>query len=679
MLSHAFWQREFGGDAGVLGRTVSLGGKVFPVIGVAPASFFGVEVGRRFDVSIPLCSDRLLAEDQKGRIPVRHAWWLAMLGRLKPGWSVERAKAHLHTLSPGLMEATLPERYKPDMVKKYLANKIGATEGGTGVSGLRRQYEQPLWLLLATTGLVLLIACANLANLLLARASVREREIAVRLALGASRGRLVRQLMAESLLLAAAGAALGTVLAQGLSRGMIAFISTAGSPLFVELALDWRVLGFAAALGGVTCLLFGLVPALRATRMAPASAIRSGGRSMTAGPEKFSLRRILVVTQVAFSLVLLAGALLFVRSLRNLMTTDAGFKPEGVMAVSVDFSRGGKLATERILGMYRELYERVSTVPGVVSAAQVWFTPVSGAGWNNDIGPDGATAAGSGKQSNFNRVGPNYFHTMGTALLAGREFTPQDTLSSPKVAIVNEEFGRKFFGRPDIVGRTFRLEAPAGKPEELFQIVGVVKNTKYYELREAFVPIGYFPAQQDDEPGPGARYVLRVKGSPGEVMRGVKEAVAGVSPAIGVEFESFSKQLEESLLRDRLMAMLSGAFALLAGLLATLGLYGVIAYMVARRRNEIGVRIALGADRGRVIRLVLRETGLLLGVGLVVGLVFALWAARGASTLLYSLKSWDPASMGAAMGLLALVGLAAGFVPARRAAAVEPMAALRDE
>jgi len=679
VISNSFWQREFGGEAGVLSRTVSLGGKVFPVIGVTPAPFFGVEVGRRFDVSIPLCADRLMSEDQVGRIPVRHAWWLAMLGRLKPGWSVERAKSHLHTLSPGLMEATLPERYKPDMVKKYLKNKIGATEGGTGVSGLRRQYEQPLWLLLATTGLVLLIACANLANLLLARASVREREIAVRLALGASRGRLVRQLLVESVLLAAAGAVLGAGLAQVLSKGMIAFISTSGSPLFVELSPNWRVLGFTAALAVSTCLLFGLMPALRATRMAPASAIRSGGRSVTAGPERFSLRRMLVVTQVAFSLVLLAGALLFVRSLRNLMTTDAGFKPEGVMTVVVDLSRGGKLPPERILGQYRELYDRVSTVPGVVSAGQVWFTPVSGAGWNNDIGPDGTTAAASGKQSHFNRVGPKYFETMGTALIAGREFTAQDTLSSTKVAIVNEQFGRKFFGRPDIVGRTFRLEAPAGKPEQLFQIVGVVKNTKYYELREEFMPIGFFPVQQDEEPGPGAQYVLRVQGAPGDVMRGVKQVVAEVSPAIGVEFESLSKQLEESLLRDRLMAMLSGAFALLAGLLATLGLYGVIAYMVARRRNEIGVRIALGADRGRVILLVLRETGLLLGLGLVIGVMLALWAARGAATLLYALKPWDPVSMAASMGVLAMVGLAAGFVPARRAAAVEPMAALRDE
>lgn len=477
VLSYGFWRREFGGDRGVLGRTVSLDGHPIPVIGVTPASFFGVEVGNRYDMAIPLCADALLAEDQKGRIPVRHAWWLSMMGRLKPGWTVERATAHLHALSPGITQATLPPIYKPATVKRYLANKIGATEGGTGVSGLREDYERPLWLLMATTGLVLLIACANLANLLLARASVREREIAVRLAIGASRWRLVRQLLAESLLLAIAGAALGAALAQAVSRALIAFMSTGNNSLFVGLSLDWRVLGFTAALAMITCLLFGLLPALRATHLSPASAIRSGGRSVTAGPERFSLRRTLVATQVAFSLVLLVGALLFVRSLRNLLTTDAGFKSEGVLTAGLDFSRA-QYPKERRPALYRELYDRLSTRPGVVSAAQVWFTPVSGSGWNNDIGPDGSAAAASGKQSNFNRVGPGYFHTMGTQLIGGREFSDRDTLSAPKVAIVNEVFARKFFGKPDVVGRTFRLEAEAGKPELLYQIVGVVKNTK---------------------------------------------------------------------------------------------------------------------------------------------------------------------------------------------------------
>jgi putative ABC transport system permease protein len=677
VLSYAFWQREFGGDPGILRHTMSLDGHSIPVIGVTPPSFFGVEVGSRYDVAIPLCADQMLAEDKKGRIPVPSAWWLSMMGRLTPGWTAKSATAHLHALSPGIMRATLPPGYKSDLAKRYLANKLAATEAGTGVSGLRQQYERPLWLLMATTGLVLLIACANLANLLLARATVREPEIAVRLAIGASRWRLVRQLLAESLLLAIAGAALGAGLAFVLSRALVMFISTSDTPLFVGLTLDWRMLGFTAAVAVLTCLLFGLLPALRATYLSPVAAMRAGGRSVTAGRERFSLRRALVATQVALSLVLLVGALLFVRSLHNLLTTDAGFQPEGVLTVNIDFTRA-QYPKERRLAVYRELSDHLSALPGVISVAQVGFTPVSGSGWDNSVGPDKAPAAG-GKEAFFNRASPGYFRTMGTRLLAGREFNDRDTLSAPKVAIVNEMFARKFFGGANPVGRTFHLEAEAGKPEPLFQIVGLVRNTKYYELREDFRPISFFPIAQDENPGPGATFVLRVAGPPRRLMNAAKTTVAAMSSSIGIEFRSFSAQLQESLLRERLMATLSGGFGFLAGLLATLGLYGVIAYMVARRRNEIGVRIALGADRARVIRLVLREAILLLGAGLTAGVVLALWAGRAAATLLFGLQPNDAVSLVAAIVLLATITLLASYVPARRAAALDPMAALRDE
>lgn len=678
VISYAFWQRELGGDPGILSRTVSLNGHVFPIIGVTPVTFFGVEVGNRYDVALPLCADRLMAEDHKGRIPVRSDWWLSMMGRLKPGWTPERATAQLHTLSPGIMRATLPSIYKPAQAKRYLANKIGASEGGTGVSGLRREYERPLWLLMAITGLVLLIACANLANLLLARASVRETEIAVRLAVGASRWRLVRQLLSESMLLAVAGTVLGVVLAEALSRGLLAFISTRDSPLYVGLSLDWGVLGFTAALAVLTCLLFGLAPALRATRLSPSAAMRAGGRGSTAGRERFSLRRSLVSLQVALSLVLLVGALLFVRSLQNLLTTQAGFNAEGILTVNLDFAQA-QYPKEQRQEVYRQLHDRLAALPGVVSAAQVWFTPVSGSGWNNDVGPDGSRAAASGKQSFFNRVGPGYFKTMGTRLIAGREFNGRDNLTAPKVAIVNEVFARKFFHGANPVGHTFHMEAEAGKPEPLIQIVGLVANTKYYELREDFLPIGFFPVAQDEDPGPGATFVLRIVGPTAGLTSQMKSAIAAFNPTIGLEFRSFSAQIQESLLRDRLMATLSGAFGFLAGLLATLGLYGVIAYMVARRRNEIGVRIALGADRARVIRLVMREALLLLAFGLAAGIVLAFWAARAAATLLYGLKPYDPVSMAAAIVLLAVIALAASYAPARRAAALEPMTALRDE
>jgi len=676
VVSYAFWQREMAGSPDALGRTVRLDGRPFPVIGVTGPGFFGVEVGHRYDVAVPLCADPLFFEDIQGRIPGKTAWWLSMIGRLKPGWTVERARAHFETLSPPFMEATLPPAYRPDDAKRYLANKLTVTSGATGVSGLRRQYESPLWLLLATTGLVLLIACANLANLLLARASVREREIAVRQAIGASRGRLIAQLLAESLLLSLAGTALGALIAQALSRGLVAFLSSPDDPVFLGLGLDLRMLVFTAGVAVGTCLLFGLLPALRATRIAPASAMRAGGRGLTAGRERFGLRRMLVVAQVSLSLVLLVGALLFVRSLQKLLAVDAGFRAEGVTVVDLDL-RPAHYPKDRLPEVYRETLERLRGTPGVVSAAQVLLTPVSGGGWDENTWADGAT--GKHTDCYFNRVSPNYFKTMGTPMVSGRDFDDRDGRGTAKIAIVNEAFTRTIFGGGNPLGRSFRTQGPAGKPDPIYEVVGMVRNTKYYEVREDFMPIAFFPMAQEDDPGTETTFVLRGAASPGEMMRSVKSTVAQVHPAIGIGFHRLAGRIQESLGGDRLMAMLAGAFGVLAGMLATLGLYGVIAYMVARRRNEIGVRVALGADRGRVVRLVLREAAMLLAVGLGIGTGLALWAGRAAGALLFGLKPYDPPTLALAVLLLASVALLASYLPALRASRLEPMSALREE
>jgi putative ABC transport system permease protein len=676
VISYSFWQREFGGNPGVLGHSVKLDGRPITIVGVTPAGFFGVEVGNRYDVALPLCADPLFSEDGQGRIPDRHNWWLSAMGRLKPGWTIQRANVELQTLSPRIMEATLPPTYRPDDAKGYLANKLAVTAGGTGVSELRQDYENPLWMLLATTGLVLLIACANLANLLLARASVREREIAVRQAIGASRGRLITQLLSESMLLALFGTALGALLAQALSRALVAFLTTTGNSLFVGLQLDPRVLGFMAAVAVLTCLLFGLAPAIRATSIAPASAMRSGGRGLTTGRDRFGLRRALVVAQISLSLVLLVGAFLFVRSLQKLLDIQPGFRPEGIVAVDLDL-RPGHYSKDRLPQVYRDILERLRVRTGAASAAQVGWTPVSGAGWNESTWAEGSSAAH--QDCMYNRAGPGYFKTMDTAFLAGRDFDERDNRTAPKVAIVNEAFAQRFFGGQNPVGRSFRVQGPAGKPDPIYQVVGLVRNTKYYELREDFKPIGFVPIAQDDDPDAGATYVLRTNAPVGGIFRAATAAVAEVNPGIGIQFTALTKQLKESLLRERLMAALAGAFGVLAGSLAVLGLYGVIAYMVARRRNEIGVRIALGAGRGRVIRLVLKEAAVLLAIGLAVGVGLALWAARAATAMLYDLKPYDPLTLGGAVAVLALVALVASYAPAYRASRLDPMEALREE
>jgi len=676
VIGYSFWQSEFAEDPAVTSRSVRLDGRLFPIMGVADPGFFGVEIGHKFDIAVPLCSDPMFWEPGKGHIPSRTAWWLSIMGRLKPGWTIERANSQIQAISPAVMRESLPEVYRADDAKKFLDNKLKVTSGATGVSQLRGQYQDPLWILLATTGLVLLIACANLANLLLARASAREREIAVRQAIGASRSRLILQLLSESMLLALLGAALGAGLAAALSRGLIAFLTTEQNRMFVGLAIDFRVLGFTTGTALLTCVLFGLAPALRATRIAPAAVIRSAGRGLTAGREKFSLRRTLVVTQVAISMVLLTGALLFVHSLQKLLAVDPGFRPEGIVSVAVDY-RAAHFPKERTIEVRRQMLEKLRQRTGAIAAAEVDMTPIGGGGWDQNAFEPGY--GGPTIDVNFNTIGPGYFRTMGTALVAGRDFDEHDNLSAPRVAIVNEQFARQIFQGKNPIGRTFRRVEFGSQPDSQFLVVGLVRNTKYYDLREDFRPIGYFPEGQVETPGPATHFVLRTNAPLGEFYHNAEAALAEIHPNVGVEFTVLTTRIQQTLMRDRLMAALAGAFGLLAGLLAILGLYGVITYMVQRRRNEIGVRIALGASRGRVIRLVMQEAVLLLAVGLVAGAGLAVWAGRAASSLVYGIKPGDPVTLMGAVVLLAAVALGASYGPAFRASRLQPMDALREE
>ena len=675
VISYSFWQREFAGDPGVLSRTVMLEGHAFQIVGVTPASFFGVEMGRSFDVAIPTCAEPVVA-GENSVYNMRDGWWLTMMARLKPGVTVEQATANLQSISASVFESTVPPRFDADDAKHYRGYKLGVFPGATGISHLRYEYENPLWLLLALSGLVLLIACANLANLMLARASVREREMGVRLVVGASRWRLVRQLMAESLLIAAIGTAAGAFLARVLSSALVSFLSTQGSPLFVDLGMDWRVLGFTVALAVLTCLLFGLTPALRATGFSPAEALK-GARGSSAGRERLSLRRALVASQVALTLVLLVGALLFARTLRNLASVDAGFRQQGVLVADVDLSPLKTPAAER-LAYKRQLLERLRAIPGVESAAEVMIVPLSGNGWNRTIVGQVPAAKGN-RIAELNRVSPGYFRTLNTGLLAGRDFTEQDDASAPRVAIVNQSFARALLGSDNPVGKSFVFEREMARAEPSFEIVGVVRDTKYGDLREDFKPIAYFPAAQDEEPGLNDTFVIRSALPMGSLMNGVKGVLREANPEIQMNLHVMDMIVQNGLLRERLMATLSGFFGLLAGVLAAIGLYGVISYMVAQRRNEIGIRMALGADAQSIIGMIAREAAVLLGVGLVIGTVIALAAMRLVGEMLFGLRPDDPPTLLMAVAILSAVAAAATYLPAIRAARLDPTEALRSE
>ncbi|HKW96315.1 MAG TPA: ABC transporter permease [Bryobacteraceae bacterium] len=676
VLSYGFWQREFAADPSIVGRKITLEGHPFEIFGVAQQGFSGIEVGSTFDVAIPICAEPVV-RGEDARINRRHAWWLSVIGRLKPGWNVERASAQLRAISHQLLAATVPPNYNADAVKHYFEYRFAASPAGTGLSSLREDYQNPLWMLMAIAGLVLLIACANLANLMLARASVREREISVRLAIGASRLRLIRQLLSESLLLAGIGAAVGVFLAAELSRFLVLFLSTADNPLFVDLAQDWRVLAFTVALAVLTCVLFGLAPALRATHTSPAAALKSTSRNATAGPERFGLRRILVASQIALSLTLLIGALLFVRSLRNLITLDAGFRQNGILIAQLDL-RPLRLPVNRREPAKRELLERIRAIPGVDAAGAVRIIPVSGSFWNEIVFIDGIPS----KQRNvsmFNRITPGYFKTLATPFLAGRDFDEHDSPGSPPVAIVNETFAKKFLAGASPIGRIIRVEVGPGEKQPFYQIVGLVKDTKYGNLRDQYEPIFYVAEYQNEQPEDSAAILLHSNLPLASLRGALRNAIQAVSPSIVVEFSVFRTQIRESLLRERLMATLSGFFSFLAALLAAIGVYGVMSYMVARRRNEIGIRMALGASGGDVSKIILRECAVLLAAGLFAGTVLAFAGAWTARSMLFGLQPYDPSTTALAIAALALVALAASYLPARRASRLDPMAALRDE
>ena len=685
VLSHDFWQARYGGNPSVIGQTIMLDRRPFDVIGVAQAGFFGVEVGRTFDVALPLCAEPLMRSQQGwDRAAV---WWLDIMGRLKPDWTVERAQAHVAAVSPAVFQATVSPGYKADWAKNYTSFTLTAKTAPTGVSNLRTAYATQLWALLGATGLVLLLTCANLANLMLARCTARGREIAVRLAIGASRRRIVRQMLSESALLAGFGALGGLLLARWISQTLVRLLDAGGSRIFMDLAPDWRVFLFIAASAVVTCVLFGLSPALRASRRDPATAMQPGGRSSTDGSEAVALRRGLVVVQVALSMVLVVGALLFGRTLRNLGSVELGFDPDVVVA-SIDLRRTAvqpEARTQAFAGIVARLHQ----VPGVRHAAQTLIVPLSGADWNGQIVKGGVAQNGD---VHFNAVGANYFRVMGTPLLVGRTFDGRDRPDAPRAAIVNETFARRYFPNTDPIGQTFQMDVPP--PQPTYHIVGVVRDAKYLQVREertaaaarfsasessaTFLPMAYLAVSQGTMPPPDFRIVLRADVPSAGLTRELTRAITEVAPGAAVSYDAVSNYIETLLVPERLMAWLSGFFGVLALLIAAIGLYGVMSYIVTRRRVEIGVRIALGAEPRTVIRMVLAESVTLLALGVAIGVALAIVASRYAASLLYGLTPLDPASFALAISVLGSVSLLAAWFPARRASRLAPTVALRE-
>jgi len=665
VVSYSYWRSEMGGREPGTGTKTIMDNDAVEIVGVTPPEFFGMSVGDDFDIALPFCRQK---EELR-----RDIFEVSVMGRLKPGSTLARASAEMNALSPGIFEATVPPGRDPRSVEMYKHFRLSAYPASQGVSWLRESYDRPLWLLLGIAGLVLLIACANLANLMLARASTRAREFAVRLALGASRARLVRQLLAESALLAAAGTACGIALARSLSGVLVWSLSTEGSSVNLNTAMDWRVLLFAAGVAVLTCAAFGVLPALRASQGQPAAAMKAGGRGMTTGRERFSLQRLMVVTQISVSLVLLVAALLFVRSFRNLMTFDPGMRESGITAGFLGFWQSN-LPAQRWLDFKRELLDEVRATPGVLNAATTTNSPLLGSSWEHGV-HIGALEG----DSKFTWVSPGYFDTMGIPVVRGRGFTENDTANSTRVAVVNRTFGRKYLSGADPIGQNLRTIQEPNYPSTVYEIVGVIPDTQYNDLRGVTPPMTFAPASQLPAPGPWTGLMIYSNAPPAAIGAAIKRRLAARHPDVIVEFSDFQKDIRDQLAPERLMAMLSGFFGALAALLAMVGLYGVVSFIVARRRHEIGIRLALGAECGRVVAMVMRDAARLLAVGIALGTAASLLAGRSAGSLLFGLKPWDPATLAAAGTLLAAIAAAASFVPARRAARLDPMDALRDE
>ena len=681
VLSYGYWRARFGRDPGIVGKKIVVNGRSLTVIGVSQAGFDGVEPGRAPQIRIPMTMKDDLPRTNYPRLSNDRFRWTEVFARLKPGMTTEKAQAGLQPLFHQIINREVTEKpfakAAPLVKQEFLRMWMQVMPGSKGRSYLRRTYSKPLFALMGIVGLVLLIACSNLANLLIARASARQKEIAVRLALGAGRGRLVRQLLAESLLLAAVGGSLGVGLAVLIDQALIDFLPVEHTPLSLSATPDWNVLSFTFAISVAAGALFGLVPALQSTRPQLAGTLKDQAGAVVQGGAA-GLRKALVVAQVSLSLLLVIGAGLFLESLRNLKTLNPGFEVKNLLAFDVDptLSRYDRQWTA---DYYRRLRNRLNTLPGVESQTVAVVPVLENDEWDNWVTIEGYSAKPDERPDpHVQFCSPGFFQTLKIPVLLGRDFDDRDAAGAPKVGIVNQKFVKRYFGDANPLGRHLGMGIDPGTKMNI-QIVGVVGDTKYENLREEIPYELYLPSDQQDWAEDSTVYV-RAQGDPARLFHTLHEAVVGVDANVPMhDLRTLDEQMEISLLTERLLATLSSVFGCLATLLAALGLYGVMAFMVARRTREIGIRMALGAGRSSVMWMVLRETLTLAAIGVAIGLSGAYAVTRLIQAQLFGVEPTDLSTLAAASLGIAAVTALAGYLPARRATAIDPMSALRWE